>query len=329
MFDHAQAVAAASDAVEAYIALAFTHLRLARVSEARQSVLAALQRAAAASHSAGEPHIWRSMCGSLMPLLAQVPDVPSAASAPLLRACSGGGESSSLQDAPGDAPLPPPPPPPPEPPVPLKAASEECSETSAEHEGCFEAAREAGPVPPAGVDDEELRGAEDEDALPAVCVCATARDGTNSLLYEWVEQQLCGGVGHVFLRDDRQLSATEAAVSRWMLEPSLRAARLTLLPPAPHVPDGASSAGEEREGARWARLSGAPGDGASWALLAPTGTPSAVPRRRPPDMHLRRQCLEAAAAQVGWPPARKCALTPGDVRQAHARLRRCLPSFLR
>ena len=107
MFDHAQAVAAASDAVEAYIALAFTHLRLARVSEARQSVLAALQRAAAASHSAGEPHIWRSMCGSLMPLLAQVPDVPSAASAPLLRACSGGGESSSLQDAPGDAPLPP------------------------------------------------------------------------------------------------------------------------------------------------------------------------------------------------------------------------------
>ena len=80
-------MASASGAIEAYIALSYTHLRLGRPAEARESVLAALTRA---SDGGSDEALWKSLCTTLAPLLPQVPELPADATAPLLRACAHG-----------------------------------------------------------------------------------------------------------------------------------------------------------------------------------------------------------------------------------------------
>jgi len=176
---------------------------------------------------------------------------------------------------------------------------------------------EAGAMPEGAA--EETPFSSGDERAPVVCVCAALRDGNNQMVHEWVGQQLCSGMSHVLLRDQRRLSPPQAAVARWMLEPWVAAGQLTLLPHTDDEPPPApSSASNESQaaagaagaaGARWARQLGASFAGeaaeaagaadSAWALLVGERAAPAESERRPPDASLREQCLASMGASVG------------------------------
>ena len=98
------AVASASGAVEAHIALAYTYLRLARSDEARQSVISVLDHLSADMRRNEDV---RSLCTTLGPLIPQLSGLPAVLTAPFLRACG-----ASVEAEPSEPSEPPPLPPP-------------------------------------------------------------------------------------------------------------------------------------------------------------------------------------------------------------------------
>ena len=136
------AVASASGAIEAHIALAYTYLRLARSDEARQSVISVLEHLSAAMRRNEDV---RSLCNTLGPLLSQLSGLPAALTAPFLRACG-----ASVEAEPSEPPPLPPPRPPDDPSAPVAPAegsSEECAHAKPEHERCLAAMEDAGAMP--------------------------------------------------------------------------------------------------------------------------------------------------------------------------------------
>ena len=292
------AVASASGAIEAHIALAYTYLRLARSDEARQSVISVLEHLSAAMRRNEDV---RSLCNTLGPLLSQLSGLPAALTAPFLRACG-----ASVEAEPGEPPPLPPPRPPDEPSAPVAPAegsSEECVHAKPEHERCLAAMEDAGAMPEGAAEETPFRSGDER--APVVCVCAALRDGDNQMVHEWVGQQLCSGMSHVLLRDQRRLSPPQAAVARWMLEPWVAAGQLTLLPHTDDEPPPApSSASNESQaaagaagaaGARWARQLGASFAGEATGAAGAAGA-ARRRRRRPPrrsSWRSRRRCSSA------------------------------------
>ena len=309
-------VASASGAVEAHIALAYTYLRLAQSDEARQSVIRVLEHLRADMRRNEDV---RSLCATLGPLIPQLSGVPADLAAPFLRRCG-----APVEAEPSEPPSPPPPPSPPSSPrdepsspvAPPKGSSEECIQhAKPEHERCLAAADDAGAIPEEA--SEETPGSSSDEHVPVVCVCAALRDGDNRMVHEWVGQQLCSGMQHVLVRDQRLLTEPQAAVARWMLEPWVAAGQLTLLPHSDeHTPTSSSvsNASHVAAGARWARQLGAESAEevevaevaeVAWALLVGERAASAESDRRPPDASLQRQCLASMAASVCKPSQAK------------------------